>query len=126
MASGLTFDTGALIAIERRDARMLKVFHAAVLRRTTITVSAVVIAEWWRGQRGTVARDLLLSIDIEPLDETTARAAGEALAALGGSKAIDAVVMASAARRGDVVYTSDMPDLARLAARFPAVRVLGV
>ena len=39
---------------------------------------------------------------------------------------IDAIVMASAARRGDVVYTADVGDLTRLQAFFPAVRVLGV
>jgi len=105
---------------------MLKVFRAAVLLRSRMTVPAIVIAEWWRGQRGTLTRDLLLSVDIEPLHETTARRAGEALAALGGSNAVDAVVMASAASRGDVVYTSDVSDLERLAARFPAVRVLRV
>ena len=37
---------------------------------------------------------------------------------------IDAIVMASAARRGDIVYTMDMADLSRLQAFFPSVRVL--
>jgi hypothetical protein len=34
--------------------------------------------------------------------------------------------MASAARRGDVVYTSDVSDLEKLRKYFPTVRVLGV
>jgi hypothetical protein len=34
--------------------------------------------------------------------------------------------MASAARRGDVVYTSDFADVTRLQAHFRAVRVLAV
>jgi hypothetical protein len=34
--------------------------------------------------------------------------------------------MASAARRGDVVYTSDFDDLDRLRSHFPAVRILAV
>jgi len=34
--------------------------------------------------------------------------------------------MASAALRGDLVYTSDVGDLERLRAHFPSVRVLGV
>jgi hypothetical protein len=38
---------------------------------------------------------------------------------------VDAVVMASAARRGDLVYTSDVAALAGLAF-FPGVRVLSV
>ena len=39
---------------------------------------------------------------------------------------VDTVVMASAALRGDVVYTCDVDDLGRLQRYFPAVRVLGV
>jgi len=39
---------------------------------------------------------------------------------------IDALVMASATRRGDVVYTTDVADLERLRVRFPNVRVLAV
>lgn len=38
----------------------------------------------------------------------------------------DAIVMASAARRGDVAYTSDFHDLERLRAYFPNLRVLGI
>jgi predicted nuclease of predicted toxin-antitoxin system len=41
-----------------------------------------------------------------------------------GASAVDAIVMASAAARGDVVYTSDFDDLMRLRAHFPAVRGL--
>jgi hypothetical protein len=40
--------------------------------------------------------------------------------------AVDALVTASAARRGDVVYTSDFEDLDRLRSYFPTVRVLSV
>jgi len=39
---------------------------------------------------------------------------------------VDAVVMASAALRGDVVYTTDVSDLEALRAHFSSVRVLGV
>jgi len=38
---------------------------------------------------------------------------------------VDAIAMAFAASRGDVVFTGDVDDLARLAAFFPTVRVLG-
>ncbi len=40
--------------------------------------------------------------------------------------AIDAIVMASAARRGDLVSTPDLVDLESLRTYFPAVRVLAV
>ena len=45
------------------------------------------------------------------------------LAKLHDANPIDAAVMASAASRGDVVYTSDMDDLTALQTYFPAVRL---
>jgi hypothetical protein len=48
------------------------------------------------------------------------------LAAVKGATLVDAIVMASAASRGDLVYTSDVEELERLRTRFPGVRVLGV
>ena len=60
------------------------------------------------------------------LSRELAQRAGEALAAVRGSTPIDAIVMASAASRGDVVYTSDVDDLTRLQLHFPGVRVLHV
>lgn len=120
---GLTFDTGALVAIERRKDRMAKVLAAARLRNLPITVPTAVVSEWWRGQRGPIAR-LLDGVTVEPLSRALAQSAGEALAQTRGRNAIDAIVMASAAMRGDVVYTSDIGDLTRFADVFPAVRVL--
>jgi predicted nucleic acid-binding protein len=125
MGRGLTFDTGALIAIEARRQRIKGVLAGARTLRVSITVPTVVIAEWWRGQKGPIAR-VLDGVLIEPLDDRLARVAGEALAATGRSNAVDAIVMASAALRGDVVYTSDVGDLTALAEHFPSVRVLGV
>jgi len=60
------------------------------------------------------------------MDEALARAAGEAIAVITGATVVDAIVVASAARRGDTVLTSDPEDLAKLAAHFRAVRVLVV
>lgn len=124
--AGLTLDTGALVAIERRKARMGKVLATARAHKVPLTVPAAVVTEWWRGQRGPVAR-LLEGVIVEPLTEELAKVAGEALAATRGRNAVDAIVVASAAQRGDVVYTSDFADLSRLAAAaFPAVRILRV
>lgn len=121
----LTFDTGALIALERRRQRMREVLELAVEREQRITVPSAVVGEWWRGR--TDVRDTILdSVDVEPLTEDVAKRAGEALAAVKGATLVDAVVMASAVARGDVVYTSDVKDLQRLQRHFPNVRVLGV
>jgi hypothetical protein len=122
---GLTFDTGALIALERRRQRMARIYRLAVDDGLPVTVPAPVVVEWWRGR--TDARETILrGLRVEPLDSDLARLAGEALAAVAEATTIDAIVMASAARRGDVVYTADVGDLTRLQAFFPAVRVLGV
>lgn len=125
MSVGLTLDTGALIALERRRQRMARVYSTAVASGLIVTVPSVVIAEWWRASSD--AREILIrGVRVEPLGTNLARIAGEAMADVSGSSAIDAIVMASAAQRGDIVYTSDVDDLERLRAAFPRVRVLGV
>lgn len=121
--TGLTFDTGALIALERRRVRIAQVYRTAVEDGRSITVPAAVVVEWWRGA-SSIREVLLRGVRVEPLDDNLAKLAGEALAAVPKATAIDAVVMASAARRGDIVYTSDLPDLTRLQAFFPTVRLL--
>jgi predicted nucleic acid-binding protein len=122
----ITFDTGALVALERRGARMLRIVDAAAQSSGRITVPTVVVAEWWRGRANKRMARLLEGIEIEPLDLHLAKAAGHAIAEVRGATTIDAIVMASAARRGDTVFTSDFEDLARLAGFFRGVRVLHV
>jgi hypothetical protein len=65
-------------------------------------------------------------LTIEPMHEPLAIIAGEAMARVSEVSVTDAIVMASAARRGDIVYTSDFGDLQRLQLVFPSVRVLAV
>jgi predicted nucleic acid-binding protein len=123
--AGLTLDTGALIALERRRHRMRKVIDVATRDAVPITVPVVILAEWWRGRSD--LRDLIRRmVTVEPMHEALATAAGEALASVGAASFADAIVLASAARRGDVVYTSDFGDLQRLQSVFPTVRVLSV
>ena len=69
---------------------------------------------------------ILGGVRVEPLHIALAQLAGEALGLVKSVSPVDAVVMASAALRGDVVYTSDMKDLEQLRRCFPGVRVLGV
>lgn len=125
--AGVTLDTGVFIGVERRQRRALALWEKWALNGTTLTVPAVVIAEWWRDRQWDAAR-WLSGVEVEPVDEALARTAGEVLGELrlGREHTIDAIVMASAAQRGDTVYTSDFDDMARLATKFPSVRVLGV
>lgn len=120
---GITLDTGALIALERRRSRVLQLMRAAALRKMPVTVPVAAIVEWWRG-RTDVREAILGAMLVEVMDAELARTAGEALAAVRGATAVDAIVAASAARRGDVILTSDVADLTRLAVRFRSVRVL--
>jgi hypothetical protein len=122
---GLTFDTGALIALERRTQRMWEIYRTAIIDRVVITVPVACVIEWWRG-RTDVRERILGGVRVEPLHTALAQAAGLALASVRSATALDAVVMASAALRGDVVYTSDPADLVRLRAHFPTVRVLAI
>jgi predicted nucleic acid-binding protein len=123
--NGITFDTGALIALERRGQRARKVLERATEQKVRITVPAAVVTEWWRARSDGRER-ILAGVRVEPLSEGLAKMAGEALAAVKGATPIDAIVMASAAQRGDVVYTTDVSDLAKLAGYFRAVRVLSI
>lgn len=108
---GVTFDTGVLVALERRHAGALALLRACRLSRATITIPAAVVAEWWRGTH----RALLESGRVEALTPELAEHAGELLASTAGSNAVDATVIASAARRGDLVVTGDEHDLRELA-----------
>ena len=125
---GLTFDTGALIGLERRRHAMRAVYATAVAHRGPITVPAIVIAEWWRaGLLETERATILRSVRVEPLTDYVARLVGVAVGLVRGAGTVDAVVMASASLRGDIVYTSDPDDLAMLQATVPQfanVRVL--
>jgi predicted nucleic acid-binding protein len=124
---GVTFDTGVLIAIEGRKQRALQIHERLGELGVSINVPWAVLAEWWRG-RTDLRETILRSVDVEIPTIELAQLAGLALAKSRARPAmtIDAIVMASAALRGDVVYTTDVEDLERLRSFFPSVRVLGV
>jgi predicted nucleic acid-binding protein len=112
---GITFDTGALIALERKRLAMDRVYATAQRHNVPITVLTVVIAEWWRAGAGRRFRELLLaSVLVEDLTKRVASLAGEFLGRVRGVKpdkgTIDAIVLTSAWLRGDVIYTSDVDD----------------
>lgn len=73
----------------------------------------------WRGTH----RALLESGHLEALTPQLAEQAGKLLAGTGGSNAVDATVVASAALRGDLVVTGDERDLRALAEFAPGVTV---
>jgi len=125
---GLTFDTGAMIGLERRRHAIRKVFATAIENDVPIVVPTVVIAEWWRRGAHEKERAMILrAVRLEALAAHVARLAGIAVGLVPGAGTIDAIVMASASLRGDTVYTSDPGDLLRLrdhVPEFAAVQVL--
>jgi hypothetical protein len=76
---GLTFDTGMLVALERRKQRAWEIYRRANERSATVTIPAPVLGEWWRGRTG-LREAIVRSVRVEPLTEAIAMLAGEALA----------------------------------------------
>ena len=75
--SGVTYDSGALIAAERGERRMWARHRALLLRRVVPVVPAPVVAQSWRGapRQAQLAR-LLAGCEVESLDDARARATG--------------------------------------------------
>ena len=113
----LTLDAGALIAFERGDRAVVAIVARALQRKQVLAVPAGVIGQVWRdGRRQASLARLLASdlVEIEPLDDARARAAGQLCGATGTSDVIDASVVLCARARDHGVLTSDPDDLTRL------------
>jgi predicted nucleic acid-binding protein len=110
----VTFDAGALVAIERGDGRI-----RALLRLVDRdTLPSGVLAQVWRtgtGRQAPIAR--LISdrdaTEIVGLDEDEARAVGRRIAQCAHPDIVDVHVALCARRRGQRVVTSDPEDIAR-------------
>ena len=116
-AAGIVLDTGALIALDRGDKRMIALLQRAVLQRRAFRVPAGVVGQAWRDGRlqVTLARFLRSEeVEIVPLDELLARSCGELCGVAGLPDVIDASVVILARERRDPIVTSDPNDLRRL------------
>jgi hypothetical protein len=123
-ALGVTYDTGALIAADRRDSVMWT-RHLTLLRHGTVpTVPAVVVAQAWRSPRQVALTRLIKGCYQEEFTAATARAVGARAARTRHGDVVDLAVAEGAVHRGDVVFTSDPADLS--VAGVPAARILQV
>jgi hypothetical protein len=124
--AGIVLDTGALIALERGDKRMIALLHRALTQGRVFRVPAGVVGQAWRDGRVqvTLAR-FLRSDEVQtiPLDEQVARACGELCGVTHASDIIDASVVLLARERRDPIVTSDPNDLQRLD---PAAQIIRV
>lgn len=110
--TGVTYDSGALIAAERGERLMWARHRALLLRRVVPTVPSPVVAQCWRGtpRQAQLAR-LLAGCEVETLDDARARAAGTLVGRARTTDIVDASVVEGALRRGDVIISSDERDL---------------
>lgn len=114
--SGATFDTGMLVALDRNEREAWVALRRLVNRGEVPTVPTVVTAQAWRDGRrqGQLAR-ALGECRPEGLRDELARKAGELCRRSRTSDVVDAVVVESAGRRHDDVYTGNTGDLEHLA-----------
>jgi hypothetical protein len=116
--SGVTFDAGGLIALDRNDRRVLALVARAAERGMRITVPATALAQAMRNP----ARQARLSrivrqagTDLVALNGPDATAVGLLLARTATADVVDAHVVVCARRAEQVVVTSDAADLRRIA-----------
>lgn len=114
--SGLTYDSGALIAAERKQRRMWILHRRALVRGIMPVVPAGVLAEVYRSGRQVNLARLLKACYVEPLDADRARRAGALLGLCSISPgAVDASVAEGALRWGDTVVTGSAEHIRALA-----------
>lgn len=124
--SGLTLDTGALIAFERNDRTVVALIARALHHQLSMAVPAGVVGQVWRDGRRQARLSRLLAageVEVEILDDERAREAGQLCGVSGTADVIDASVVLCAKRRGHRIVTSDVTDLKRLDPSTALIRV---
>jgi predicted nucleic acid-binding protein len=112
--TGVTLDTGALIALESGSRRMAVLVEEALASRTELAIPAGVVAQAWRGGAGQarIARLLRASVtSVIPLDQRLALRVGARCAVTGVADVVDVSVAVCARDRGHQVVTSDPDDI---------------
>lgn len=126
MTVGITLDTGALIALDRGDKRLIALLSRLQWNRGRVSIPAGVLAQAFRDGRRQVHLARLLDNDQTEevaLDWEAARVVGIACGQSGVADIVDVSVVMCARQRGDAVVTSDPEDLLRID---PKLRVFTV
>ena len=115
--SGVTYDTGALVAAERNDRRMWALHAGFLAEEVSPVVPSAVLAEAWRGgsRQASLSRLLAMCL-VEPLNDDLARRVGVLAGRAAHDDVVDISVVEGAARRGDAVVTSDPRHIRKIAA----------
>jgi hypothetical protein len=109
----LVLDAGALIGIERNDERMLALLDAAPPGTRFLVPAGALVQAWRDGARQAFLARFLRSAGVEvlPLSEAHARAAGVLCGLSRTSDVVDASVVVSAREHRCPVVTGDPGDL---------------
>ncbi len=108
--NGYCLDAGALIAVERGVAPVIKFLDDAAGQGLAIDIPAGALAQVWRGGPRQARMSRFVSargVRVVPLDDETARAVGVLCGLAGTSDVIDAHVALHAHLEGLAVMTSD-------------------
>ena len=124
--SGITFDAGGLIALDRNDRRVLALIARAAEQGIRITIPATALAQAMRSPARQARLSRLIrqpDTDLIALDGPGATAVGLLLSRTGTADVVDAHVVVCARRAGQPVITSDPADLRRIAPELPLFAV---
>jgi hypothetical protein len=124
--NGLTLDAGALIAFEKNDRKLVTLLARALELGHALVVPAGALGQVWRDGRRQVRLARLLAsneVEVEPLDDQRARAAGQLCGVMHTSDVIDASVVLCARKRSHRIVTSDPADIRRLAPKAVIIAV---
>ncbi len=115
--SGITFDAGGLIALDRNDRRVIALLARATELGMRVTVPATALAQAIRNPARQARISRLIrqaATDLVSLTGPDATAVGLLLAETGTADIVDAHVTICARRTGQVVVTSDPGDIGRI------------
>lgn len=115
--SGVTLDSGALIALDRNERRVIALLARAHEIGARITLPATALAQAMRrpSKQARLSRLARQSTtELVPLDGADATRVGLLLASRRRSDIVDAHVVICARRNGQPIVTSDPDDLAHL------------
>ena len=115
--SGVTFDAGGLIALDRDDRRVIALLSRAAEIGARVTIPATALAQAMRKPAKQARLSRLIrqpASKLVPLDGPDATSVGVLLSASRTSDIADAHVVICARRNGEQIVTSDPDDLRRL------------
>jgi hypothetical protein len=107
-------DTGALVAVDRRDRMIGAQLRVLQHQGTPIRVSSAVVGQVWRdGRKQANLARVLTGVGIEALGKDDGRRIGELLALAASTDVVDAHVALMAANT-DLILTGDPSDIRQL------------